>query len=376
MKKFLLFLCIVLIVVLAGLVIVAFVFMPPNSSVNASSTSQQLPPDIAQLIASSSAVSPSSSSPAEPGSASSTIPYSPPASPLSPSNTSTSTSSVTSTPPPVNPQRTILWGAYAGDTPQDGQNFEALVGHQMNMEAVFVGWGDNGPFPSEFGPTLQAASQTLVIFWEPSDGSGSLTEPSYNYASIASGTWDHYIASFATAAQSYGGPIILVPFEEMNGNWDPWDGTVNGNSPASFVAAWIHMHSFFTNTTNVKFAWDPNSTSEPDTAANSIAAYYPGDAYVDYVGTDGFNFDDPPQTFSQIFAPALTQLETYNKPIYIFSMATAEDAQKASWITDALTVQIPNNPIVGWIWFDQNKEQNWLVDSDPASLQAFENALP
>lgn len=293
------------------------------------------------------------------------------------SSTTNTTTTTSNTSPPTFSDSSLQWGAYVGDDTSNATTFESEVGAKMNMQAIFVGWGnDNGPFPSQYASTVANQGQTLAIFWEPSDNSGSLTEPSYNYNSITSGAWDSYFIAFAAAAKAYGGPVILVPFAEMNGNWDPWDGTVNGNSSASFIAAWQHMHSFFTSDSNVKWAWDVNSDSEPDIPSNSVASYYPGSSYVDYVGEDVFNFDNPWESFAQIAQPTLSQLQTYGKPIYIFSMASQQGTQKAAWITDALTVQIPKDGIAGWIWFNQNKEENWLIDSDPASLTAFEAGIP
>lgn len=311
-----------------------------------------------------------------------------PASPATPTSpTSTPIPPATSTPPtsvgtssistPPSSSSALLWGAYTGDTPSSLSAFETLVGKPVNMQAIFVGWGTDAPFPSEFGATLRDKGKTLVIFWEPTDGSGSLNQPNYNYNSINSGAWDSYMAKFAADAKAYGGPVILVPFHEMNGNWDPWDGTVNGNSPQSFIAAWKKVKGIFSSATNVKFAWDINNESVPDTAANRASVYWPGDAYVDYVGIDGFNFGSPWQTFSQMFDNAVSLVTPYNKPIYIFSIASADGAQKPAWITDALSVQIKKIPnIKGWIWFNVNKEQNWLVNSSAASLTAFKAVLP
>ena len=39
----------------------------------------------------------------------------------------------------------------------------------------------------------------------------------------------------------------------------------------------------------VAFLWVPQSEGSPNTSANSPAAYYPGDAYVDWVGTDFYS---------------------------------------------------------------------------------------
>ncbi len=258
---------------------------------------------------------------------------------------------------------TKVWGAYLSD--QNIAGFESLVGKKINISAIFLGWTDT--FPTEYNSTVRDQGKTLAIFWE---------QYGTTLDDINAGKSDAYIKQFAAGAKAYGGPVILMPFHEMNGNWDPWDGTVGNNTPAKEIAAWRHVHDLFAGVTNVKFGWAVNNDSVPDTAANSIGSYYPGDAYVDYVGVDGFNFGSPWQTFSEVFDSALSQLKQYNKPIYLFSMASAQGSQKATWITDFLTVQLPKHPeISGWIWFNENKEQNWLVNSDAASLAAFKAGL-
>jgi hypothetical protein len=60
----------------------------------------------------------------------------------------------------------------------------------------------------------------------------------------------------------------------------------------------------------------------------------------------------------------------------IFSTSCAPGPQKAPWITD-FGAQIKKHPkIVGWIWFNENKEKDWRVWSDNNSLSAFKAILP
>ncbi|MFA5746508.1 MAG: glycosyl hydrolase [Candidatus Paceibacterota bacterium] len=267
-------------------------------------------------------------------------------------------------PVPAPSEASVKWGVYL---PGSLSEFESQVGKEADMQAVFVGWGDDGEFPSEYEGELARKEKTLVVFWEPT----------VNYDAIVSGKWDGYIRSFSDSAKSYGGPVILAPFHEMNGNWDVWDGTVNGNTPQKFIGGWRYVHKFFDGVSNVKFGWAVNNESVPDTAENAIGAYYPGDEYVDYIGVDGFNFGDPWQSFSEVFDRALSDVSAYRKPVYIFSMACASGPKKADWIKDAFAVQVPKHPeVAGWIWFNENKEENWLVSSDEASLSAFKDILP
>jgi hypothetical protein len=282
---------------------------------------------------------------------------------LSPTPTPTPTPSASAT-----TSTSILWGAYAGDATTDAANFESQVGHKMNLQAIFVDLNNGSTFPSEFAPTVSNQGKTLIIFWEP-----------YNVSldSIIAGNLDNYIKQFAVDAKTYGGQVILAPLHEMNGDWDPWGGTIGTNTPAKVIATWQRIHDLFSGVSNVKFGWVVNNESVPDTAANQLENYYPGASYVDYVGVDGFNFGSPWQSFSELFDNALSRLKIYNKPVYIFSFASADGSNKPAWIADALTIQLPKHPEVkGWVWFNQNKEQNWLVWSSDSSLAAFKAALP
>jgi hypothetical protein len=258
-----------------------------------------------------------------------------------------------------------LWGAYPGNLITDAAAFESMVGKTMDLQSTFRSWTDS--FPTEYGPTVRDKGKTLVVFWE---------QFGVTLDDIIAGRSDAVIRSFAAGAKSYGGPVILAPFHEMNGNWDSWSGTVGTNTPAKIITAWRRIHDLFAGVPNVKFALAVNSNSVPDTAANDITQYYPGDAYVDIVAIDGFNNANPSLTFDQIFNRPLQILAQYNKPIYILSMGTAAGTTKPSWITDALTIQMARRPeIVGWVWFNVAKEYDWRVNSDAASLTAFKTAI-
>jgi hypothetical protein len=271
----------------------------------------------------------------------------------------------------------IMWGACTGSKPQDIDSFESLVEKEMDVVPIFIGWENKREFPLQFASRVKEENKTLLIYWE---GFNYLNpgpqDNRFNYDSILNGSWDWYFEEFANDAKNYGGQVIIVPFVEMNLNEFPWSGTVNNNTPEKEIAAYQHIHSFFKDIPNVKFGWAVNSNSIPDIKGNQIEDYYPGDNCVDYVGVDGFNFGKPWRTFDEIFEKPLNKLSKYNKPIFIFSMACADGPKKADWIKQGLGHSIKKYPhIIGWIWFNENKEKNWLVDSNPESLQAFKSIL-
>lgn len=289
----------------------------------------------------------------------------------------TPTPTPVATPAPTIAPQAFLWGAYTGYTTADAAKFEATVGKKMDVEAIFVHWGNEKDFPIDFANSVKSANKTLLIFWQAKDyNNDSNIQPKFNYDSVNRGDWDAYFTQFAKDAKSYGGPVIMVPFDEMNGDWSPWSGLLNGNTPAKYVAAYQHVRGFFKDVPNVKFGWAVNNDSAPDTAENKFENYYPGSAYVDYVGVDGFNFNDGGnwESWDDVFSSSLQRLDVYGKPIFIFSTASAAGSAKAAWIQEFS--KLKNYPrVVGMIWFNENKEKDWRVDSDSAALSAFKQVI-
>lgn len=270
----------------------------------------------------------------------------------------------------------MKWGAYVGWQDDSMDKFESLVGKNPQMQAVFAHWG-NDDFPSFYSSLIRDKGRTMVLFWEAIDYSRDpFSQDEYSFDSVIKGDMDSYFTKFAAESKEYKGDIILIPYSEFNGNWFPWGVSVKGNTPQKFIEAWIHIRKIFKDVPNVKFAWVPNNDPSSDISINNIDYSYPGSQYVDIVGLDGFNAD-PWETFDQMMGSELNHLKKYNKPIYIFSMGVKEDSRKASWITDTFTVQLYKYPEVkGWIWFNENKENDWRVNSDQDSLNAFKDMIP
>lgn len=303
--------------------------------------------------------------------------------PVTPTTPTTPTTPSTTTPTnPITPNTLNFpkkeWGAYTGWQESSLDDVENIVGAEAKYRAVFIHWGNEKNFPTYLKPYVKDKGKTLVIFWEATNYNvGTVNQANYSYDAILNGNFDSYIAQFAADAKAYGGEVILIPFSEMNGDWFPWSITQNNNSGQKHIDAWRRIREAFRGATNVKFGWAPNHDAVPDTSVNQFEKFYPGDAYVDYVGLDGFNFNYPWMTFDQIFKEGLAKMKVYNKPVYIFSFASAEGAQKGAWVTDALTVQMQKYPeIKGWIWFHENKERDWRINSDSSALSAFKQALP
>jgi Glycosyl hydrolase family 26 len=230
---------------------------------------------------------------------------------------------------------------------------------------------------------VRAHGSIPLVTWDPLNPSLGPNQPAYALQSIINGNFDAYIVKWAQASKAWGHPYFLRFAPEMNGNWNPWSEEVNGNRPGQFVFAWRHVHDLFTaqGVTNVTWVWSPNidySTSMP------LRELYPGDSYVDWVAMDGYNWGNIGawhiwESFSALFQQTYNDiLAITSKPLMIGEMASTEQAgNKATWITDAYTTQIPHYfpRIKAVIWFNQEKETDWRIESSLAAQNAFATAI-
>jgi Glycosyl hydrolase family 26 len=202
---------------------------------------------------------------------------------------------------------------------------------------------------------------------------------------IAAGGQDSQMRTWAKAAKAFGLPFLFRPWWEMNGDWYSW-----GRSPY-FVAAWQRFHNIVeeVGATNVTWAWVPN-TIWGESASNP-APYYPGSAYVDWVGMDAYNFGtNPLQSGSvwtnpeQTIGPTLAVLNQIapGKPVCICEIASTEiGGNKATWITELLTTYLPGQPsIAAFLWFNNNIEASggrydWQIESSATAQKAFHEGM-
>ena len=189
---------------------------------------------------------------------------------------------------------------------------------------------------------------------------------------VADGVCDTYIRDYARAMRDRGERILLRFGQEMNLlNHPYWVGHFN-QTPADFIAMWRHVRELFREegASNVEFVWAPNFKSNPDTPGNTIYEFYPGDAYVDWVSVNAYNYyiygaggGWPWQLLKDFVDPVLKEFACrYPKPQMIHEMATVEGVSKADWITDAYN-WIPSYPFLrAAVWYNDRDFSNPNID--------------
>lgn len=290
---------------------------------------------------------------------------------------------------------TFLIGAYDNQTTE---SFQSVVDLENKLQTTFPlihiysAWGDK---PEEQFPSLQVESilelgSTPVITWEPwltdfNDAANPKLRSKEQrdkggLKDIANGIYDSYIKAWATSAKEINQPIFLRVGHEMNDPyrypWGPQNNTAN-----DFIAAWKHIHTIFKTEGANKVIW----IWSPHPAYGFFSAYYPGDAYVDYVGVGTLNYGTVANwsqwwSFKEIFGQHYKELAQFNKPIMLTEFASLSvGGDRKKWYADALH-QLPQNyPAVKSILFfhysdDNTTTQqtiNWYIKNDSLTVNAI-----
>jgi len=299
-----------------------------------------------------------------------------------------------SVPPPVHH---VAWGVYAPGAPGDMSVISA-ISHSVGKVPAVVMWYSHwaGPY-SAYPFVVQGIANVVgtgalpMLTWmssDPSAGAESVPGPDdpLTDAAIAAGSEDAMLRSFAAGVRTSNHVVFIRLDQEMNGGWYPWDAGVDGNTPQAFVAMWRHIHDLFRDegATNVRWVWSPNVECGGCTPYRDL---YPGDAYVDWIGLDGYNYAATNGgswlSFDQVYRQSYADLlKITDKPMMISELGSVDGGtgaqSKPGWITDALHALVTGYPAVrAFVWFDQDNGagQDFRFDGTSASLAAFRAGL-
>jgi mannan endo-1,4-beta-mannosidase len=253
--------------------------------------------------------------------------------------------------------------------------FDRLVGRQARMVGLYQTWAEPLFYPWQLREIARDGAFPLIA-WKSMISSGPVP-----LARIVAGDQDGRIRAAARSAAAWKHIIFVRLDPEMNLPMSAAGTGHLGNTAPEFVRAWRHVVRIFrqAHATNVKWVWSPNTDCG---GKCPFTDFYPGNAWVDWVALDGYNFATVDHirwfSFSRIFYGSyriLTHLT--HKPMMIAETATADTpGSKAEWILgmgQALAHRL--NRIRAVVWFERVKETNWSVNSSPGSLAAFRRVV-
>jgi mannan endo-1,4-beta-mannosidase len=275
-------------------------------------------------------------------------------------------------------------GIMSGEGPYNFSTVDTFtkdVGYQPEVYEFSQGWALNQWNAGLINAVANRGMLPLISWepWnylkEPKQDTLRGYQPAYTLANIIKGDYDSYIRSWAEGVKRLGYTIALRLAHEMNGYWYPWAIFANGNQVGQYVQMWRHVYHIFqeVGATNVIWVWSPNIIWNSFT---DLAALYPGNNYVTWVGLSGY-YGTPGmgdyQTFNQIFNTTIDDIRSFtDKPIVITETgATDVSGLMAPWIT-SMFQQLAGRPgIIGLIWYEDFNVVDWRVVDDPKAVAAF-----
>jgi hypothetical protein len=250
----------------------------------------------------------------------------------------------------------------------DVQRDSSQLGLTPGIISTFYGWGPNsGATPTNM---FNWMNRVRALGAAPSvDLMPPATATLYQ---IAHGKQDTAMRPWIHAMKSFGHPVLVRLFPEMNAKWETYSPGTRGQTSAQFVTAFRHVYQYvhYLGATNVKIVWNPNRTYSGETPYKAL---WPGWRYVDWVAVDGYNWADRSKVNElpyNLLAPSVNAIRalTATKPLMIAELGTAPAGAKPDWISRS-TSAMQRLGAKALVWFNERPGNmpNWRLDSAPMS---------
>jgi hypothetical protein len=236
-------------------------------------------------------------------------------------------------------------------------DFAAAAGKQPNLAGYVTGW--DKPFPASWARTLYKNGAAPLIQIDPAG---------ISLAATAAGDDDNYLRAYASSVRRFRHQVVIGFGQDMNAPGHSWG---YGNVPAgTFVAAWWHVVTLFRDqgADNVAWLW---TISADRPGIGPAAWWWPGAAYVSWIGIDG-HYSRPGDTFASVFGRAIAQVRQFTAKPIIVSVTSAGPAagqyNRVMGIFDGLF----RSGAAGLMWPGQAQDPRRVgIDGSAAATAAF-----
>jgi cellulose synthase (UDP-forming) len=274
--------------------------------------------------------------------------------------------------PPILQQQSVAVSSWLFNPARGGVTFGAYdPTGQLNglsgLDHLFISWEDNasGGVPVDQIDQSYANGVPVLLSVEPwpLDGRSQSTL----LGDIAGGSYDTVIQNMAHTVRSLHQPILLRFGHEMDmTNLYPW---AQGD-PAAYIAAYRHVVDIFRadEVTNVLWVWSPGGEID-------APSYYPGDSYVDYVGTTILEYTlwetdlahvETPRPLSELISEKYRLVEQFHKPIILAEVGVDLDPALKLQRVEEMIQALPNFPAVrAVVYFNDRNPLNTFAPDEP-----------
>jgi hypothetical protein len=312
------------------------------------------------------------------------------------------------------------WGSYLGaftdfdtremykeDHATDGRitAFERLAEHKLTWVYFSQKWYRDLRFPRERVLTIWRHGAVPYIAFLPAGGiygSGPTSHAPVRRLSlqrIIDGDFDRQLRAWADGARRLDVPLLLSFGAEVNDESGPWSARWNGadrtdgygdpmypDGAERYRDASRPLVRLFraSGANNVSFVFDVDSY-RPLHGWNTLDHYYPGDAYIDWLGISVYGSLEPRAPMSPLARKldvsgvyrTLTNLS--RRPIAVAGLSTVERAagEKAAWIRRSFQALRSgrSSRIRAAVWWSMDGSTNTRIDSSSGALAAFRTGI-
>jgi len=294
------------------------------------------------------------------------------------------------TPPELPVPEVRAFGVYVD--PWHIDDWAAGVGASPTMAAKFEAFSRRRDVEKFTHEATRRGIRQVLISWEPWKPvraklgvyRQSYPQRGYRNVDIANGSQDRYIRRVARGLSTFDGTVYLRYAHEMNGFWYPW----SWNAPA-YRRAWRRMVRLFrqVGALNVRFVWstNPNLYETKSAWMRNLRLYWPGDEYVDALGTTMINFGGKKLYAVSDFVPRLRALHRqFRKPVLI-TEANTQYGGRVAWLRDfrAMLRRSPWITAVAWSQLPSRGaaqmrdpgDLHWNVQRDPCAAAVLRGII-
>lgn len=207
---------------------------------------------------------------------------------------------------------------FTGISGDDATEYENETGKHPAIFGSFITWGH--PFDWAFSDAAGTHARVMLHISTTMGGGPQMITPQ----GIADGSGDGYLLSLAAAIAKHDAPVYIRLLPEMNNATNAYSADTLSGSPRGaayshrmFKEAWRRVVTILRGgsvstidaklaelhlppvagisstatipTSPVAFIWCPETAGTPNVPSQSAASYWPGKAYVDWVGTDFYS---------------------------------------------------------------------------------------
>ena len=304
------------------------------------------------------------------------------------------------------PAGKLLAGTYTGGRsgeeddirPGDLRSYIRTTGHRPAWVYFSNNWYRSRAFPTATAKWIRASGAIPYIrLMLRSDAGQDHRDRRFSPGAILRGDFDADLARWARQAAGFQTPILAEWGTEMNGDWFPWNARWNGRArgAARFAAAYRHIIDIAraNGAGNIVWVFHANWADTPAKPWNRMEDYYPGDAYIDWLGLSLYSMQGPDETERTAFANISTPLKRLHdmaasKPVIIAEFATDvhnPHEPAAPWARAALKLILSGKypQLIGFSWWnetwpngdDPKDATDTRISSDPALTAVFRSFL-